>query len=182
MLFYEERNGLINISDRWSGHREHTQVYLRSASGANYADSSSTFISYQTNSENTGCCADGISITRLCILMHIKYGIRRNIRNISDMIFSVLVLCIQVNMMFVVLLWVYIHTMARHIFQACPVWIYTQSIKHHKQHIRDMVPPRTNGISIHSAPGYLSTQHSLVILTRRSWSNTMRFLVTLAKL
>jgi hypothetical protein len=36
--------------------------------------------------------------------------------------FSVLVLCTQVNMMFVMLLRV-----ARHIFQACPVWIYTQS-------------------------------------------------------
>jgi hypothetical protein len=35
----------------------------------------------------------------------------------SNMIFFVLVLCTQVNMMPVV----------RHIFQACPVWIYTQS-------------------------------------------------------
>ena len=32
-----------------------------------------------------------------------------------------LVLCTQVNMMFVMLL------VVRHIFQACPVWIYTQS-------------------------------------------------------
>jgi hypothetical protein len=47
--------------------------------------------------------------------------------------------CTQVNMMLVMLLWVCIHTgqawkiclwpgtVARHIFQACPVWIYTQS-------------------------------------------------------
>jgi type IV secretory pathway VirB3-like protein len=50
------------------------------------------------------------------------------------MIFSVLVLCTQVNMMSVMLLWVYIHTaqasiptVAMHIFQACAMWIYTQS-------------------------------------------------------
>jgi hypothetical protein len=38
------------------------------------------------------------------------------------MIFSVLVQCTQVNMMLVML-----PTVDRHIFQACPVWIYTQS-------------------------------------------------------
>jgi hypothetical protein len=79
----------------------------------------------------------------------------------SIFIFSVLVLCTQVNMMFVMLLWVYIHTgqawkiclatvgirasipkvvgsiptMARHIFQAGPVWIYTQSINITDLHI-----------------------------------------------
>jgi hypothetical protein len=58
-------------------------------------------------------------------------------------LFAVLVLCTQVNKMLVMLLWVYIHTgqawasipkvvdsiptVAMHIFQACPVWIYTQS-------------------------------------------------------
>jgi hypothetical protein len=52
-------------------------------------------------------------------------------------LFFVLVLCTQVNMVFVMLHWVCIHTenawkiclptVARHIFQACMVWIHTQS-------------------------------------------------------
>jgi hypothetical protein len=47
------------------------------------------------------------------------------IRKIARIIFSVLVLCTQVNMMFVILLWVYIHT--GRAWKICPVWIYTQS-------------------------------------------------------
>ena len=44
----------------------------------------------------------------------------------SNTIFSVLVLCTQVNMMFL-MSEEHVPTVARHILQACPVWIYTQN-------------------------------------------------------
>jgi hypothetical protein len=54
-------------------------------------------------------------------------------KNTKIIIFFVLVLCTQVNMMFMMLLWASIPkvvgsipTVARHISQACPVWIYTE--------------------------------------------------------
>jgi hypothetical protein len=49
--------------------------------------------------------------------------------------FSVLVLCTQINMMLVLLL------VARHIFQACPVWIYTLRVTPQASYSPEYITP-----------------------------------------
>jgi hypothetical protein len=89
----------------------------------------------RTNCPKTGMISFG---TRLLGKEKLSKFCRTH-EQIKNLIFSVLVQCTQVNMMLVMLLWdwVYIHTgqawkiclatLGRHIFQACPVWIYIQN-------------------------------------------------------
>ena len=165
-----------------------------SSSVAQFADDTKCYRAIRTTEDVKHLQSDLDGINECCQtwrmnLNQSKCGILSVTRNRKQVLsIYMMVLCTQVNKMYVIATWASIPkvvgsnpTVARHIFQACPVWIYTQSRNYIHQvlssyHLTNNDPTNTSIINKRTAQKDLG----VFITTDLKWNHQISAVCTKA--